>query len=283
MLERDTGWRQGDLLTRKAAVQLRLVDADDDQHFVVIISHDCDIPNEKEQWIEVIVSGVVQSGKSDPQLSHAKNPRRLHLIYQTIDAGSLVLELRQAEKKTIAREDFKQHAIRHPAALSHESKRAMKQWLAARYGRPAFPDAFERRLGKKVGKREVKRHIAKILAPQSQHLVGLFFDLGEQRGAELSGEEPYGLSISIAYDAVEGGPAAREAAEDIARQLRDLFEKAYGTPATATEIALDACEAVADVDITLADLRRVDQWRLEYISLADEESGDFLTVGEQPA
>lgn len=50
----------------------------------------------------------------------------------------------------------------------------------------------------------------------------------------------------------------------------------------ATAIALDACESVAGTHITLADLRRMDQWRLEYVSLRDDEQGDFLPVGEIP-
>ena len=70
--------------------------------------------------------------------------------------------------------------------------------------------------------------------------------------------------------------------ERVASQLRELFEKNYGKPDVATEIALDACEAVADTRLTLADLRRVDQWRLEYISLRDDDQGDFLPVGEMP-
>jgi len=57
----------------------------------------------------------------------------------------------------------------------------------------------------------------------------------------------------------------------------------YGKPDAATEVVPDACEAVADPSITLADLRRVDQWRLEYISLGDDDHGDFLPVGETPA
>ena len=40
---------------------------------------------------------------------------------------------------------------------------------------------------------------------------------------------------------------------------------------------------MADTRLTLADLRRVDQWRLEYISLRDDDQGDFLPVGEMPA
>ena len=45
---------------------------------------------------------------------------------------------------------------------------------------------------------------------------------------------------------------------------------------------LDACEEVADTHMTLADVRRVDQWRLEYISLRDDDVGDYLPVGETP-
>ena len=63
---------------------------------------------------------------------------------------------------------------------------------------------------------------------------------------------------------------------------RELFEAAYGKPGTAVMIALDACEAVADTRLTLADLRRADQWRLEYVSLRNDGQGEFLSVGEMP-
>jgi hypothetical protein len=169
------------------------------------------------------------------------------------------------------------------ATLSPEAKRVLKQWLAARYGRPAFPNAFETRLRGRVGKRAVEQHIAKILESDAKHLVGLFFDLGEQRTVEVVEGEPYALSVSVVYDATEGGGQARQAAENVAARLSQLFEEAYGKPDVATEIALDACESVADTHMTLADLRRVDQWRLEYISLRDGEQGDFLPVGETPA
>jgi len=168
--------------------------------------------------------------------------------------------------------------------LPVDAKRALKQWLAARYGRPAFPNAFEDRLRKSVGKKNtVERQVGKIIEPEAKHLVGLFFDLGEHRSAEVAVGEPYALSISVVYDAIEGGTQARQSAEKVAVLLRELFEQAYGKPDAATEIALDACEAVADTSITLADLRRVDQWRLEYISLGDDGHGDFLPVGETPA
>ena len=168
-------------------------------------------------------------------------------------------------------------------SLARDAKRVLKQWLAARYGRAAFPNKLEERLRKRSGGRTVEQQIAKILEPDAKHLRALFFDLGEQRGAEAAEGEPYGLSISVVYDANEGGSEARGAAQSVASQLRELFERAYGKPGFATEIALDACEAVADTYMTLADLRRVDQWRLEYMSLRDDNQGYFLPVGEMPA
>lgn len=281
MLARDTDWRQGDLLTCEAAASLGLVGATDQGHRAIVITHDCDLPHESELCVEVIVAEVIL--KEDPQLSYAKNPRRLHLAYKGNNVAPLILELRHGDRRSIPKSDFAARAVKdHSLALPADAKRVLKQWLAARYGRPAFPNAFEERLRKRSGKRTVEQLIAKILEPNAKYLVGLFFDLGEQRGTEAKDGEPYALSVSVVYAANEGGTNARMAAERVATQLRDLFENTYGKPDVATEIALDACEAVADTYLTLADLRRVDQWRLEYISLRDGEQGDFLPVGEIP-
>lgn len=282
MLARDTDWRQGDLLTCEAAAALGLVDATDQGHRAVVITHDCDLPHESEHCVEVIVAEVIL--KEDPQFSYAKNPRRLHLAYEGVDAAPLNLELRHGDRRSVPKSDFAARAAKdYSLALPVDAKRALKQWLAARYGRPAFPNAFEGRLRKRSGKRTVEQMIAKILEPDAKYLVGLFFDLGELRHTEAHEGEPYALSVSVVYDANEGGPYARIAADRVATQLRDLFVNTYGKPDVATEIALDACEAVADTRMTLADLRRVDLWRLEYISLRDDGQGGFLPVGEIPA
>ena len=285
MLARDTDWRQGDLLTCEASAALGLVDAADQGRRVIVITHDCDLPHDSELCVEVIVAElVIKDPKPDPQLSYAKNPRRLHLSYEATGAAPLILELRHGERRSVPKSSFAQRAVKdNSLALPVEAKRVLKQWLAARYGRPAFPNAFEQRLRRLSGKRTVEQLIAKTLEPDAKHLVGLFFDLGEQRGSEAVEGEPYALSMSVVYDANEGGGKARLSAERVAGQLRELFEKTYGKPDVAKEIALDACEAMADTRLTLADLRRVDQWRLEYISLQDDDQGDFLSVGEIPA
>jgi hypothetical protein len=284
MLTRKTAWRQGDLLTQDSAARLKaLSDVVSEKIRVVVITHDCDLPHDGEKSVEVIVAEAV--AVANPQYSYAKNPRKLHLGYEVADNKTIIVELRHAERLVISKDEFNQYAVRDSnASLTAEAKRALKQWLAARYGRPAFPNAFEARLRKPVNqKNTVERRIGKIIEPEAKHLVGLFIDLGAQRSREAPAGEPYALAISVVYDATEGGMQARQSAQTVARQLRELFDQAYGKPDAANEIALDACEAVADTAITLADLRRVDQWRPEYISLGGNGRGDFLPLGAMPA
>lgn len=281
MLGRDTEWRQGGLLTDEDTHALGLVETCNSGKRAVVISHDCDLPNDTETFVEVIIGSLVPA--SDPMFANARNPRRLHLSYVSDAGEALHLELRHAYRQQVSKADFAKIGAGDPnLELPAEEKRALKQWLAARYGRPAFPNAFEVRLRKAAGKRSVEQRIAKILEPASQHLVALFFDLGEERAVELKDGEAYFLSIAVVYDATEGGQLARDSADKVAGELRVLFEQAYGSPADATEIALEACTSVADTFITLADLRKVDQWRLEYISLRDEPTGAFLLAGQLP-
>lgn len=281
MLGRNTELRQGNLLTDQDAHALGLVESLDSGKRVVVISHDCDLLHDAEEFIEVIISSSIL--EPDPMFANARNPRRLHLSFLSEDGEQLHIELRHAGRQQVTKAEFAK--IRSGAAtfaLSADEKRTLKQWLAARYGHPAFPNAFEDRLRKTVGKRSVEYRIAKILKPASSHLVALFFDLGEEKTVELADGDPYFLSISVVYDATEGGQNARESADKVASELRAIFEQAYGTADGATEIALDACNAVADTIMTLADLRKVDQWRLEYISLGEDPTGDFLSAGELP-
>lgn len=283
MLGCDTDWRQGDLLTCESAAAAGLPGAADPGRRVIVITHDCDIRHDNEDRIEVIVAEVV--AKTDSRFARAKNPRRLHLIYEGADAVPLILDLRHRDRHSVQKRLFTDRAVKdNRHALSDGSKRTLKQWLAARYGRVAFPDEFEKRLRKRCGSRTVADRIEEVLRlSEANHLVALYFDLGEQRGVEAAVGEPYSLSIAVVYDAIDGGAEAMRSAEQVAEKLRELFEKAYGKPDVATEIALDACEAVPDTHVTLADLRRVDQWRLEHISLDDGNQGVFLPVGEAPA
>lgn len=207
MPRRDSGWRQGSILTDADAFALDLLIPTAARKKIIVISHDCDLAHPDEQQIELIAANII--AQADPMYAKARNPRRLHMTL----TNQLRIELRHSERVAVSHTRFDQ--LQRPDGnniISDDEKRVLKQWLAARYGRPAFPNALEQRLRVKHGKRQVIAHIEAIVKTDSDKLVGLFFDLGAERGVELPDEVPYFLSISVVYDAIDGGPAARRAA-----------------------------------------------------------------------
>lgn len=282
MLGRDTPWRQGSVIAQSDAIAAGLFDeASASRRRALIITHDCDLPNDKETEVEVLVADVVNT--LNRQFARARNVRRLHLVFDTPSGDQRFLELHICAKQSICKSLIAGAKPDDTWLLADDEKRALKQWLAARYGRPAFPNAFEAHLRKNVNKKEtVEDQLGKALGKVSRHLVGVFFDLGENRAAELTDGSPYDLRITIAYDASNGGPPARLAAEEAASKIRDIFISTYGSPETATEIALESCEAVADSIFPLSALLKVDQWRVEYISLRQDPPESFLAAGEMP-
>lgn len=283
MLGRDTPWRQGSVIAQADAIAAGLFDeASADLKRALVITHDCDLPNDKEPEVEVMVGDVVD--KLNKQFARARNVRRLHLAFDTSSGTQQFLDLQITARQSICKSLIAAAKPDSSWVLSDEEKRALKQWLAARYGRPAFPNAFETHLRKNFGKKEtVEDRLGKALEKVSAHLVGVFFDLGENRAAELTDGTPYDLRITVVYDASAGGQPARLAAEEVVSEIREIFQSAYGPPDAATEIALESCEAVADLRFPLSDLRKVDQWRAEYISLRQDPPEPFLAVGEMPA
>lgn len=280
MLESGTSWRQGHILKHDDAVSMELLTPEETESKVVVITHDCDLQSGSEKNIELIV-GVLK--KSSSQRTRAKHPRILDLCFENpADEKLNAIELKHERKITISKEIFSAEECDTAFSISAEEKQGLKQWLAAKYGRPAFPDIFEERLRAFDTKKfKFEKEVALIIERHAEHLVGIFFDLGEDRFDDLEEGEPYILSIHIVYDAVEGAASARQEAEQTCVELTEIFTRFYGNPTHEHSelIILDKCLPVADTHFTLHALRRMDQWRVEYISLEDDSHGDFIGAG----
>lgn len=272
-----TQWRQGHLLTPECTKALGLARAGAGEVVAVVVSHDCDIHSDKEPFVEVIVGEIL--GRKDKQFEKARNPRQLHYSSPAAQPGTdRHVALRHEDLVRVPVKDFFATACRDDRYnIDQTEKRSLKQWLAARYGRPAFPDDFEAHLRKPYGKKQtVEKVIAEIVADEERLLVGVFLDLGDYRTEDPPKGEPFGLRIYVVYDASSAPEKARAYGEAVAEKLTALFIEAYGREDVATEIALERCTAVADLEFRLSDIRRTDQWRLEYVSLRQEPPGHFL-------
>jgi hypothetical protein len=277
---RQFSWRQGDLLTSEAAVALgycALTDAD--ATFVVVISHDCDLTAEleKEPLAELIVGWRIDKLGGD---SHGKTARRLHIEYQAQD-GPIYLELMATAKQPIEKQKLFKFSPRNDIGLDGQGIGILQRWLAARYHRAAFPEAFEDRLRSAVipGKRTFLKKIELVLSDGGEHIRGLLFDLDEGRDIEREApDDLYQLGINVLYDSTKDEPTAAVAAEKATEELEELFSTAFYSEQSGWQnIRLLYCDSMSDNAITVAEREVFKQWRLEHMSLQDDPPQPMIT------
>jgi hypothetical protein len=278
---RQFSWRQGDLLSGEAAVALGYCAPEDaDATFVVVISHDCDLTAgiEREPVAELIVGLRIDKLGGD---SYGKTARRLHLEFMAQD-GSVVLELMATTKQPIEKQKLFEFSPRSDIELDGRGIGILQRWLAARYHRAAFPEAFEGRLRAAVvhGKRAFLKKIEIILSDGGEHIRGLLFDLDGGKDIERKApDDVYQLGINVLYDSTKDEPTAAAVAEAAARALEALFSTAfYSEQAGWQNICLQYCDPMSDNAITVAQREMLKQWRLEHMSLQDDPPQPMITV-----
>ncbi len=265
--DRDTPWRQGNLLGSDAVEALKLRHPEfQEKTLVIVATHDCDLAQrpDAEPRIEVIVGQLTEK---DGTYTHAKNTRRLHIEFS--GAGVFWAKFDAIAKVSIAKADLAQFSPRTDAHLTPESHATFQMWLASRYRRSAFPDEFERRLTRET---KLAEKITKAVKPHGDLIAGVFFDVDD--GAEVIREgatDTYTLDITILHTAEPDFMAADKAATDAAKAIEKAFkEKLFEPTKTWQHIELRSCEPISESVMTYFDFKRLKRWRLEHISLAAE-------------
>jgi hypothetical protein len=275
--DRHTPWRQGHALTSEAVLTLGLIqERDAPNAIVIVISHDCDIAQsgEVEPCVEIIIGCRVPEANGN--LTHAKNPRRLHLPAQE-NGNTVCLELWAKDKCLVPNDRLVAHLPNESITLTSHDRSVLQRWLAARYRRSAFADEFERRL-QETG---LHKRIAKILEPLGTHLIAVFFDVDEGADVERHGaEDLYMLTIELLYSTEHDPMAALKAAENAAEAISVAFrERCFVSKDAAwKQIELLACEPISDEAMTYAMSMQLKKWNADYLSLrADPATEPMLS------
>jgi len=265
--DRDTPWRQGNLLGSDAIDALKLRHPGfQEKTLVIVATHDCDLAQhpDAEPRIEVLVGQLTEK---DGTYAHAKSARRLHIEFS--GAGMFWAEFDAIAKVSIAKADLAPFSPRTDAHLTPESHATFQMWLASRYRRSAFPDEFERRLTRET---KLAEKITKAVKPHGDLIAGVFFDVDD--GAEIirdGATDTYTLDITILHTAEPDFMAADKAATDAAKAIEKAFkEKLFEPTKTWQHIELRSCEPISESVMTYLDFKRLKRWRLEHISLAAE-------------
>jgi hypothetical protein len=232
--------RQGDLLNTdtvnllcSVAVQkpFRQPAADS---LCIVLTQDCDIVHNnvaEEPFIECILCHSIRT--VDGNKLNGKNPRVLHIHNDTQNFEIYIHDRFLIEKEKLA----EQKLVKCTAALSADTVKILKKWIARRYTRSAFPDAFNNRL-------KQSKKFQKIAAKEiSEHVSHVFFEVEDR---ELPGTENYRLNVIIVVDAEENTNRTT---------IEAAYDEALNVEGIDTNIFIHTEE-----EVTLADLRTYKRW-----------------------
>jgi hypothetical protein len=255
-----TPWRQGHVLPSEALLALVLVpQADVDTTCAVVISHDCDLASANlhaEPQVELILGRKLNA--INGTYAWGKAPRTLHLPMHQ-HGQEAAIELCQTAKVLVAKAGLATFEPDRAWAMDGRALGTLRSWLASRYCRAAFPDAFVNRMGAS----KATEKLAKALEPHGQLISSVFFDLDNGQNIERETGDPYQLGVVLAH-VVQGD--ADEAAEQ-AEAVAEAVEKALHTRlANGADIVLKSCFAISEDDLPVSKARVLTQWRLEHMT-----------------
>ena len=182
----------------------------------MIVSQSCDLTHPMlnvEPQVELLVGrldGVCADVSLRGNLTFGKNPRVLCLPLQRRAAEPMWVECRAHARVLLAREHLVELVPDDEHFFLREDCEILVRWLAQRYQRVAFPDAFNAMLASAEKKRK-KLHLS--LAPD---ISGLFVELSPDR--DLLCDEQYRVNLLALV------PDHRAAAlENMQRCVQDLI------------------------------------------------------------
>lgn len=245
-------WRQGDIFV--------LRDGDTDDVRGILASHDCDLcaDCEVEPDIEFLPISVIS--EVGGQFAFAKSPRKLHCRTLTDEGKSGAVEMHIRDRSTVDKASFLQLASPVGITLFDGDRVVFRNWLAARYARSAFPNAFEDRLTAKVRKK-----VDKLSEKSGKLIRAIYFDLDDGQMLERETDDAYVLRIYVVYDTEtdEDGEAS-----DFADELGKAFKAAFYDDELHEwhDVAVLSCEAISSWEFPLALANAMKPWRVDHRS-----------------
>ncbi len=255
-----TAWRQGNLLAPVDAVTLGVIKGEQcSTHRALVISHSCDIANtaDIEPVVELLIGVVVRDDEATAQNGHSI--RKLHLETE----GRLTTEWVEygiSDRCEVSKAVLLQYEPWIEQSYSSEQRALLRRWLAQRYSRCEFPDAFISWL-KESGVGNRFEDVGKIYSP---HLVGIYFDFDDDSERKNT-EDPYTLGINLVYEA--GSAKHADEAEKAKVRLEALFEKRCKPNGEWRWIELTYCDVLSEEVFNLRAARMFRRWRFEHRSL----------------
>jgi hypothetical protein len=251
---RYNGWRQGSVASLELTSALREAGwtPPSSDSRLLVLSHDCDVLNSrfsKEPWVEL--GWLEPVDRPDGLNTRGKNVRLLHLPLRGADGREAWFELGAHSRFAVERRLLCDAAPSSTLSLPKGAKQVLASWLAKRYDRSAFPDAFNRRLPK-------NRPLTRALTGGGAFISQLYLGVADQ---ELAEDQPYDILLRAVMTVEDfGQPERRTKAENCLQELEGLLGDCAG-------IEVLEAELVSEAEVTLDDLRVLKRWDFDWLSV----------------
>ncbi len=260
------GWQQGSVLPEVLVKQLAAegVAHVDDGSLVVVLTQDCDLVHasyEVEPNVELIVGTLLQ--RADNGLRHGRNPRRLHLDVEQAAANAAV-GFSVHQRLVVPRSLLEDHKPHDTIRVGRDERRLLCEWVAKRYIRAAFPDAFNERA------QAAYRKVEKELKRSGEHVTGLFLMIDPDE--ERAPEDSYRVVLRVvARSEALSDEKAEVTLVRVAKAIADALTSCEG-------IVVEDHQLVSEAEFTLEDLRFFKRWDWDYRSHSGEPGGEIVPL-----
>jgi len=250
--EGNIGWQQGAIIAVseiKPFIQSFISDINPcDEGVFIITSQDCDVLNDKESFIEMVLATVTET-PTDTGLMHGRSVRDLYLPCHNNHCYHMNINARVWVASKVKEE------LQPNDNLPNELTNRLSGWLSFRYRREAFPDDFNDKLKKSIS--NLRRSLSKL---KNEYLIAIYLDIEPDRKLEQGENYDVGMLVIIAEETPEA------ISEEYANIFNRFMTKSKNDAGTTFHPYINESVIIYESEVTVADIRRLKKWHLEDIS-----------------
>lgn len=267
------GWRQGSLITPTKASQITDASIDYFNHVVssdtwlVVLTQDCDLVRmiEQEPYVEILA--ITKQSALPNNAMRGQSARLLHL---TINVNQVIhwFECNIHDRFRIKKASLLGLDCNSTTVLDENELRILRQWVARRYTRAAFPDHFETHLA------STKGPVKSLFKSQEAKLISTVYIAIDNE--EAGPEEDYVIHViltALAEDLADANK--RESIDDCEERFITAFTSRPHIRFALKDLnASDSYDirTLSEEDVTLSILRKYKRFDADYRSSDDDIS-----------
>jgi len=256
-----SGWHQGSVLPgaliRELSAASLLPWPVSNNQLLVVVSHDCDATNpsfDVEPEVELLRATILPRSQAEGAYFWGKNPRTYHLEDNS-SGTTVVWQFSVHDRIRVPRRLLLGHAPDSTRVLDPQNIRRLALWLARRYVRAAFPDAFVARIRPAVDRLRTR------LKREGSLLTAIYILVADE---ELPDSVPYEPIIWASVRVEDYSDAARRA------RTQELLDKVEAAVQDCDGIEVKHSLLVSEAELSLDDLRRLKRWDFDDLTIRGE-------------